>query len=256
MTELQTFQFDASVVRTVMVDGQPWFVAADVALILGYQTTKDATRVLDEDEKGGHILPTPGGAQEFTIINESGLYGLVLRSRRPEAKRFRRWVTGEVLPAIHRGGSYSLTPQEEIDPLVLAHRYIESETARRALAAENAVLAPQAEQFQALMSTDGTYSVADAAKILGTGEMRLFTLLRDRRILMDKHRSGVENHNIPYQEYLDRGYFTVITRPRPDNSKITRTTRVTPKGLAWLERNMRQQQLLPAPTEQVQGVSA
>ena len=246
-------------VRVVSVDGAPWFLAADVAAVLDLKNQHSSLALLDEDERGVHSVETPGGRQLMAVISESGLYALILRSRKAEARPFKKWVTAEVLPSIRKTGGYALSghaPQEEIDPLVLAHRYIESETARRALAAENAVLAPQAEQFQALMSTDGTYSVADAAKILGTGEMRLFALLRDRRILMDKHRSGVENHNIPYQEFLDRGYFTVITRPRPDNSKLTRTTRVTPKGLGWLERNMRQQQLLPALPEQAQGVSA
>lgn len=124
------------------------------------------------------------------------------------------------------------------------------------LTAENAVLAPQAQQFQALMQADGTYSMAGAAKLLGTGEVRLFALLRERHILMDKRRSGAENHNVPYQQYLERGYFTVVTSPRPDGLKVTHTTRVTTKGLAWLERNMRQQRLLPVLTEQAQGVSA
>lgn len=114
------------------------------------------------------------------------------------------------------------------------------------LAAENAILAPQAQQFQALMSADGTYSMADAAKILGTGQNRLFDLLRERGILMDKARSGREHHNLPYQPYIDREYFRVVTRPRPDGEAVTQTTRVTPKGLAWLQRKMTENNLLPA----------
>ncbi len=97
------------------------------------------------------------------------------------------------------------------------------------------------------MSADGSYSVADAAKILGTGEVRLFKLLRERQILMDGARSGVEHHNVPYQRYVDAGYFTVITRSRPsgEGPRISYTTRVTPGGLAWLQRSMEKQGLLP-----------
>lgn len=138
------------------------------------------------------------------------------------------------------------------DPVQAARAWADEREARqleeqaRSLAEQQvAALAPQAEQFQALMSADGTYSVAEAAKILGTGEMRLFKLLRERHILMEKGRSGAEHHNVPYQQYIDRGYFQLITRPRPDGERVTYTTRVTAKGLAWLQRNMAQQQLLP-----------
>ncbi|UOK17169.1 antirepressor [Bordetella phage vB_BaM-IFTN3] len=99
-----------------MRDGEPWFVCTDVASALGYLTAKDAARHLDDDEKGRHIVPTPGGDQNVTIINESGLYALVLRSRKPEARKFAKWVTSEVLPTIRKTGSYG-TPR--IDPAEL-----------------------------------------------------------------------------------------------------------------------------------------
>lgn len=100
------FNFGTHAVRIVVRDGEPWFVAADVAAALGYLTAKDAARNLSEHQKGGHILPTPGGEQRVTIINESGLYRLVLRSRKPEAEKFSDWVTGEVLPSIRKTGQY------------------------------------------------------------------------------------------------------------------------------------------------------
>lgn len=259
-TEIQTFNFQALPVRTVMIDGEPWFVAVDVALILGYASAKDATRVLDDDEKGGHILPTPGGAQEFTIISESGLFNLALRSRREEAKPFRRWVTSEVLPTIRKTGGYSMAPapalvlpQSLSEALRLAADLAEQ---KEQLAAENAILAPKAEQFQALMEAKGSYSVAEAAKLLGTGQGRLFKLLRDRQIFQCGDRSGPEHHNVPYQRYLDAGYFELITRPRPDGERVTYTPRVTPKGLAWLERKMREQMLLPPIQALGQGAQA
>jgi len=244
---IQTFNFNVLPVRVVMIDGQPWFVAVDVALILGYRNSPDATRLLDEDEKGTQIVRTPGGAQEVGIISESGLYNLVMRSRRDEAKPFRKWVTSEVLPTIRQTGSYTMAPAAPAfdisDPLVLAQKFIEAETQRRALVTQVEVMAPKAEVYDALISSDGTYAVGDAAKILGTGEIRLFQLLRDRKALI----TGGEHHNLPYQSHLDRGYFEVVTRPRPAGEgqpqKVSHVTRVTPKGLAWLQKGMAQQNL-------------
>lgn len=100
------FQFEAREVRTMLIDDQPWFVAADIASALQYLTAKDMARNLDDDEKGRQILPTPGGDQEMLVINESGLYSAILRSRKAEAKRFKKWVTAEVLPAIRKHGRY------------------------------------------------------------------------------------------------------------------------------------------------------
>lgn len=105
--ELKTFNFDAAAVRVVADnDGEPWFVAADVAGALQYSEASAMTRSLDDDEKGLQIVQTPGGQQELAVINESGLYSAILKSRRPEAKRFKRWVTHDVLPTIRKTGAY------------------------------------------------------------------------------------------------------------------------------------------------------
>lgn len=100
------FKFDAREVRTMLIDDQPWFVAADVSAALAYAEASKMTRNLDDDEKGLHIVVTLGGDQEMLVINESGLYSAILRSRKAEAKRFKKWVTAEVLPAIRRAGRY------------------------------------------------------------------------------------------------------------------------------------------------------
>lgn len=110
MTDLIPFAFDSHAVRVVYAGADPWFVAADIAAALDYAEAKDLTRQLDEDEKGRQIVPTPGGDQEVSIISESGLYTAILRSRKPEAKRFRKWVTAEVLPSLRRTGSYGVAP--------------------------------------------------------------------------------------------------------------------------------------------------
>lgn len=103
------FSFEGFAVRTIQIDGEPWFVAADVCDSLTVAT--EQTRRLDEDEKGLRTVQTLGGPQDMLVINESGLYSLILTSRKPEAKRFKKWVTREVLPAIRKTGSYSIQPQ-------------------------------------------------------------------------------------------------------------------------------------------------
>lgn len=110
MNGLQVFNYQSNEVRTAMIDGEPWFVLKDVCAVLGVVDHKSVVRRLDDDEKGvAQILPLGGrgGAQETTIINESGLYNVILRSDKPEAKPFRKWVTSEVLPAIRKTGAYN-----------------------------------------------------------------------------------------------------------------------------------------------------
>ena len=103
---LRAFTFDADVVRVVMRDGEPWWVAADIAAILGLGRTHDAVRSLDDDEKGAEKIRPPGGTQSLSVVSEPGLYSLVLRSNKPNAKRFRRWLTHDVLPQLRRTGHY------------------------------------------------------------------------------------------------------------------------------------------------------
>lgn len=113
---LQVFSYNNKQVRTVEIAGEIWFVAKDIAEVLEIADSHTAIRDLDDDEKGRHIMPTPGGMQNMTVINECGMYKLTFNSRKPEAKAFTRWVTHEVLPSIRRTGSYSvnniLSPEE------------------------------------------------------------------------------------------------------------------------------------------------
>ncbi len=106
MNEIITFNFNQNAVRTTVRDGEPWFVAADVAKALEYRDSEHATRYLDEDEKDTLNWGTLGGNQDLIVINESGLYSLILRSRKPEAKAFKKFVTSEVLPSIRKTGAY------------------------------------------------------------------------------------------------------------------------------------------------------
>lgn len=107
MNDMQLFTFENQKVRTVTVDGEPYFAGKDVAIILGYGNPTKAIRThVDEEDKGGSILDTPGGKQRTTMINESGLYSLILSSKLPSAKKFKRWVTSEVLPSLRKHDAY------------------------------------------------------------------------------------------------------------------------------------------------------
>lgn len=108
MSDIVPFNFGDELVRVVMIIDDPWWIANDVAKVLGYQQASFMTRGLDDDEKGLHIVQTLGGQQEMIVISESGVFAAVLKSRRPEAKGFRKWVTGTVLPELRRTGSYAM----------------------------------------------------------------------------------------------------------------------------------------------------
>ena len=128
MADITPFNFGNNTVRVIARGDQPWFVATDVASALGYRNAPDATRHLDEDEKGTQNVRTPGGEQQLTIISESGLYALILRSRKPEARKFAKWVTSEVLPTIRKTGSYQSNTQSQ--RTALAHQLASQATAQ------------------------------------------------------------------------------------------------------------------------------
>ncbi|HQR96090.1 MAG TPA: Bro-N domain-containing protein, partial [Thiotrichales bacterium] len=114
MSTVIPFQFDTSnEIRTLLINDDVWFVASDIAKALSFRNANDMTRMLDDDERGTHIVRTPSGEQEMIVINESGLYHALVKSRKPEAKPFRKWVTGVVLPSIRKTGKYEHAAQAE-----------------------------------------------------------------------------------------------------------------------------------------------
>jgi anti-repressor protein len=182
MTGLSIFRYDGADVRTVIIDGEPWFVAIDVCQALDIANSRDAVNRLDEDGVGTtDIIDSMGRGQTPTIINESALYELAFQSRKPEAKRFRRWITHEVIPAIRKTGSYSTAPALTEDQIIA--QALQLTVARvEALTAQVGELTPRAEAWDELASAEGDYEVADAAKILAragveTGRTRLFAQL-------------------------------------------------------------------------------
>ena len=188
-------------------------------------------------------MTTPGGKQSVSVVNEPGLYTLVLRSRKPEAREFKRWVTHEVIPQIRKTGSYSVPshdhqiPQTYSEALRLAaDQYDEIERQHKLLEEQK----PAVDFYKTVADSTTTISVEEAAKILNTGLARnnLYQFLREVGVLQNGHK---DMKNLPYQEYLDRGWFRVIERPyiKDGEAKIGHTTRVYQKGLEGIARLLR-----------------
>lgn len=241
MNELQIFnnnQFGE--IRTTIKNGEPWFVAADVCRALEIANNRDALTRLEQDEKGVALTDTPGGTQEVTIVNEPGLYGLVLGSRKPEAKAFKRWVTHEVIPSIRKHGMYA-TPttieQMIADPanaIKVFSALKQEQERRKELEATVEHNAPKVLFAEAVQASHDSCLVGQLAKMIRQngkpiGANRMFTWLRDNGWLCKKG----ENWNMPTQKAMEAGYFeikeTVIANP-DGSTRITRTPKVTGKG--------------------------
>lgn len=241
MNEIQTFDFDGSGIRTLTIGDEPYFVGKDVAQVLGYKDTTNAMKAhVDLEDSRGWRFATPSGIQTMKVINESGLYSLILGSKLPEAKRFKRWVTSEVLPSLRRNGMYAM--DELLDNPDLAinalQRLKEEREARRQLELQNAQMKPKALFAEAVETSSTSILIGDMAKLLRqngveVGQRRLFDWLRTNGWLM---KTG-ESRNMPTQKAMEKGYFEIRERTisNPDGSvRITKTTKVTGKGQVWL----------------------
>lgn len=213
-------------------DGEPWFVARDVTNALGLDRT--AVRRLDDDEKGVHSTHTLGGDQAVTTVSEPGFYKLVLASRKPEAKRFQRWVTHEVLPALRRDGAYVASDGTEDDATLMARALMAAQRTIDRNKRELDELRPKTLFADAVAASDGTCLVGELAKMLrqngvDLGQNRLFAYLRDNGFL---GKAG-SNYNVPTQRAMDMGLFrikeTAITHS-DGHVTVNRTPKVTGKG--------------------------
>ena len=238
---IQVFNYEANEIRTVQHDNDVWFVAKDVCDVLGYANPRKAIADhIDNDEKGVTICDTPGGSQEMTIINESGLYTLILRSNKPNAKAFRKWVTGTVLPSIRKTGFYA-TPDTAQRILDDPDTFINVLKAYKEQKAHNAELEAKVQEdkpkvlfAEAVNTSNDSMLVGNFAKILrqngiDIGQNRLFAWLRENGYLM----CGGERYNMPTQSSMEKGLFTVKKNVvnNPDGSiKVTHTTKITGKG--------------------------
>lgn len=230
-------------IRTIVMNSEPWFVGKDVAEILEYAKARNAisAHVDPEDKKDAPIQGPLGGTQEMTIINESGLYSLILSSKLPTAKRFKRWVTSEVLPAIRRHGAY-LTEQkvEEIltnpDTIIkLATQLKEEREARKQAEALNEANRPKVIFAEAVSASKTSILVGELAKILRgngipIGQRRFFQWLRENGYLIK--RKGTD-YNMPTQRSMELGLFEIKEGSYVNGdgvNVITKTPKITGKG--------------------------
>lgn len=247
MSNIQIFNYQSNEVRTVEMGGEPWFVLKDVCAVLGISHITDTAKRMDEDEVGQtEVIDSMGRKQSTYIINESGLYNVILRSDKPEAKPFRKWVTSEVLPSIRKNGAY-MTPETlqaailNPDTMIRLCQQLKAEQDKnKALSEENAKLAPKGLFADAVSVSDRCILVSELAKLLKqngieTGQNRLYEQLRaDGFLVKDRKRS---DFNMPTQKSMELGLFKVreSTRVHSDgHTSIDKTTKVTGKGQIYL----------------------
>lgn len=268
MNDLSIFNFEDASIRVIEKNGEPWFVAKDIAMVLDFRDAEVACRTLEEDEKGTLNVCTLGGNQQMTGINESGLYHLILVSRKPEAKKFRKWVTEEVLPTIRKTGSYSVTKSpfdviaQDMDPLARLDAMKEIILQQRKL--QEAAVAKEKQKtmivHSALSNVKDQYvtldkryrntmdiiqefskgvcgaSVTDAAKAISSHNKfgvkvsgkQLMEFLRAKELIL--------KNNTPSQKAIDEGVlvaeFIVITNGNKRWPKLL--TKITSKGLVYV----------------------
>lgn len=231
-------------VRTILIDGEPHFVGKDVAEILGYKDTVNALKshVDEEDKMGWQITTTSRGMQTATVINESGLYSLILSSKLPAAKKFKRWVTSEVLPAIRKTGSYSLP--DFSDPVAAARAWADEVEKKKALLVENnqlkEELAEESEFRAKVFDTTSCITYTDAAKILKPhfkkfGRKKLIDFLKDIK--------AINQNNIPYDNQIGAGRFVVkekFINPNGYEGFTKKQGYLTQKGVDWILKNYKE----------------
>lgn len=194
----QVFQFHTTQIRTVTVDGDPWFVAADIAAALEYRDGANLARILDADEKGTHLVSTPSGNQECTVISESGLYHAVLKSRKPQAKAFRRWVTNDVLPAIRKTGRYAVQATPSATEAPRRPSLVDVRLLRQTLRQIAEVVVPgNVDQFIAfaeerILSDNGIFSWAQADASVLLYARNFINELRDKAIQMKDAQTDLQ----------------------------------------------------------------
>jgi anti-repressor protein len=245
MNQLHIFKnSDFGEIRTLAIDNEPWFVGRDVAEILGYKNISDTlTKHVDSEDKGVAKCDTLGGLQDMTIINESGLYSLVLSSKMPEAKKFKRWVTTEILPAIRKHGAYmidSVLEQAVSDPdfMIGLLTNLKDEKEKRQLAEEtNEKNKPKVLMAETMLASKESKDVGILSTklqemgIKNMGRNNLYKYFRDHGYVI---KSG-ERRNLPTQRSIDLGIMDTDTRPYFRNDEIfyEDKTKITPKGFEY-----------------------
>lgn len=240
MNDIQVFKnSDFGDVRVVLENNEPWFVGKDVAQVLGYSNTRDAlNRHIEAEDKGVSGITTPSGIQEMTIINESGLYSLILSSKLPDAKKFKHWVTTEVLPSIRKHGAY-MTPETlqaailNPDTMIQLCQQLKAEQDKsRMLEAANAqlvvdkqIMQPKADYFDELVERNTLTNFRETAKQLGVPPKKFVDFLLDRKYIYRDKKGKL----LPY-EAKNNGLFEVKETFNEKTQWSGTQTLVTPKG--------------------------
>lgn len=244
MNELKVFNNpEFGQVRTFDKGGEPWFVGKDVADILGYQNgSRDINRHVDDEDRCKNMVSDGTQLKETILINESGLYSLILSSKLPTAKKFKHWVTAEILPAIRKTGGYIANAETMTDAeimskaLLIAKQTIESREQRiHSLEAETERMKPKEIFADAVSASNSSILIGDLAKILHgngikIGRGRLFAWMREHGFLIKQKGTS---YNMPTQRAMELGLFRVKEGSYVDgkgNNIITKTTKVTGKG--------------------------
>lgn len=244
MNELQIFKNEEfGEIRTIEVNNQPWFVGKDVADILGYRNgSRDINNHVEEEDRLKYQIGTAGQLREQTLINESGLYSLILSSKLPKAKEFKRWVTSEVLPTIRKTGGYINGSEAMSDSeimakaLLVAQKTIEANKEKiNQLMSDNERMKPKALFADAVANSDGTILIGELAKLIkqngyDIGQKRLFAWMRENGYLIKQKGSS---YNMPTQRAMEMGLFKIKESSiiQPDGAvRLTRTVKVAGKG--------------------------
>ena len=234
MNEVQLFNFENHEVRSLLINSEPWFVGKDVAEVLGYERADNAIRNhIDKEDKLTHQISASGQNRNMTIINESGLYSLVLSSKLPSAKKFKRWVTSEVLPALRKTGQYQV--KELSGSELMAKALIEAQSVLAAKDKQIEEMKPKALFADAVATSHTSILVGELAKILkqngiDMGQKRLFAWLREKGYLIK--RQGTD-YNMPTQKAMELGLFEIKEGSYVNGSGVnitTKTPKITGKG--------------------------
>lgn len=248
--EVQVWNYESSEIRTVQINGEPWFVLSDVCKVLELSSPHKVAERLDGDEKGRNQIPTLGGVQEMAVVNESGLYTVILRSDKPQAKPFRKWVTSVVLPSIRKHGAY-MTDQALEKALTnpdfliqLATQLKTEQEQRRRLETTVAAQSKQMEQDKpkvlfadSVAASSSSILIGELAKLIkqngvDMGQRRLFAWMRENGYLIK--RCGSE-YNLPTQRSMERGLMEIKETSviHSGYTTISKTPKVTGKGQVY-----------------------
>lgn len=243
MNDILVFRYKSSEVRTVELNGEPWFVLKDVCAVLGISHITDTAKRMDEDEVGQtEVTDSMGRKQSTYVINESGLYNVILRSDKPEAKPFRKWVTSEVLPSIRKHGAY-MTPQKIEEVLLNPDTIISLAQQLKEEKAKTAKLAPAAEYARNFLLASGGRLVSSIAKDYGMSAQRFNQILNALDIQCRKGGQW-----LLYQKYTGKGYTETRVNLIPHNDGRPHQhpeTLWTARGCAFLAKQLAKAGIVP-----------